>query len=47
MEAVIEFRVYIMQAEKSVELLSEMMTQGKKIIEDVVIAPELIERETT
>ena len=36
-----------LQAEKSVALLSEMITQGKKIIEDVVIAPELIERKTT
>ena len=35
------------QAEKSVELLSEMMAQRKKIIENVVIAPELIERKTT
>jgi len=35
------------QAEKSVALLSEMITQGKKIIEDVIIVPELIERRTT
>ena len=36
-----------LQAEKSVAMLSEMITRGKKIIEDVVIAPELIERRTT
>lgn len=35
------------QAEKSVTLLSEMMAQGRKLIQDIVIAPALIERSTT